>query len=145
MAMEKDCDLVSTLKGSEFIRALTEDGATVRIPVSELGKVMSQIMPLATYNTNGLARYSTNPELYYIPAYGEIEIPFIEYGIYSITSNDLGGESCIFNASYYEYSSKVLVGNTDSFFNIRLKKDGVKIIIIKSLKSNGNNILFNRI
>lgn len=54
MAYEKDCDLVTTLKGTEYIRALAEDGSTVRIPVVELGKVMAQVMPVATSEGNGM-------------------------------------------------------------------------------------------
>lgn len=54
MAMEKDCKVVTTLSGTEYIRALAEDGSTVRIPVAELGKVMAQVMPVATSEKNGL-------------------------------------------------------------------------------------------
>lgn len=49
MAMEKDCDLVVTLKGTEYIRALTEDGVTVRIPVAELAKILSGLISMS-YN-----------------------------------------------------------------------------------------------
>lgn len=52
--MEKNCTMVTTLKGTEYIRALAEDGSTVRIPVAELGKIMAQVMPVATNNTKGL-------------------------------------------------------------------------------------------
>lgn len=54
MAMEKDCKVVTTLSGTEYIRALAEDGSTVRIPVAELGKVMAQVMPVATQEQHGL-------------------------------------------------------------------------------------------
>lgn len=53
MAMEKDCDSVVTLKGTEYIRALTEDGVTARIPVVELSKVIAAVMPVATKHNNG--------------------------------------------------------------------------------------------
>ena len=46
MAMEKDCDLVTTLKGSEYIRVLTEDGVTARISVAGLATVLSGLIPL---------------------------------------------------------------------------------------------------
>lgn len=54
MAYEKDCKVVTTLNGTEYIRALAEDGSTVRIPIVELGKVMAKVMPVATSIEKGL-------------------------------------------------------------------------------------------
>lgn len=49
-----EVDKVTTLAPAECITAIAADGSLIQIPVSELGKVMAQVMPVATSGVKGL-------------------------------------------------------------------------------------------
>lgn len=64
-----EVDKAMTLAPVECITAIAADGSLIQIPVSELGKVMARIMPVATNNVNGLMssgfmKYLTMGETY---------------------------------------------------------------------------------
>lgn len=107
--MEKDCDLVSTLKGTEYIRALSEDGSTVRISVAELGKALVGLIPMSYSGWTGGVRMKLTKGscCFMLEAYGSAYI-VVCIGEKGASVSKLGGDK---NIEFREDSS----GNVYAF------------------------------
>lgn len=93
MAYEKDCKVVTTLSGTEYIRALAEDGSTVRIPVVDLAKALieSTVMLSSALLFRGIISYAdynltTTAGIYSVQGLSYPTKPYEDYGTLLVLS-----------------------------------------------------------
>ncbi len=52
MGMEKDCTLVTTLEGIAYVRVLTNEGVTAKIPIEDFAAIVTKNVVKINYTNH---------------------------------------------------------------------------------------------